>query len=72
MKASRKEVMDKGFEKVSRHALFTPVVMSATGGLAHEATYFYKRLASLLSRKWGDEYSVVLGWLRCFLSFSLL
>ena len=44
MKASRKEVMDKGSEKVSRHALFTPVVMSATGGLAHEATYFYKCL----------------------------
>ena len=46
--------------------------MSATGGLAHEATCFYKRLASLLSHKWGDEYSVVMGWLRCSLSFSLL
>ena len=54
------------------HASFTPVVMSATGGLAHEATCFYKRLASLLSHKWGDEYSVVMGWLRCSLSFSLL
>ena len=46
--------------------------MSATGGLAHEATYFYKHLASSLSRKWGDEYSVVMGWLQCSLSFSLL
>ena len=54
------------------HASFTPVVMSATGGLAHEATYFYKRLASLLSHKWGDEYSVIMGWLWCSLSFSLL
>ena len=26
------------------HASFTPVVMSATSGLAHETTYFYKRL----------------------------
>ena len=42
------------------------------GGLAHEATVFYKRLASLLSAKWNDEYSVVLGWLRCCLGFSLL
>ena len=33
---------------------------------------FYKRLAYLLSAKWGDEYSVVLGWLRCCLGFSLL
>ena len=48
---------------------FTPGVMSATGGLAHEATYFHKRLASLLSYKWGDEYSIVLGWLWCSLSF---
>ena len=54
------------------HASFTPVVVSATGGLAHEATCFYKRLASLLSHKWGDEYSIVMGWLRCSLSFSLL
>jgi len=54
------------------HASFTPIVLSATGGFAHEASAFYKRLASLLSTKWGDEYSVVLGWLRCCLCFSLL
>ena len=54
------------------HASFTPIIMSATGGLAHEATVFYKHLASLLSAKWGDEYSVVLGWLQCCLGFSLL
>ena len=29
------------------HASFTPLVMFATGGLAHKATIFYKRLASL-------------------------
>jgi len=54
------------------HASFTPLVLSATGGLAHEATIFYKRLASLLSTKWGDSYATTLGWLRCCLSFSLL
>jgi len=36
-----------------KHASFTPLVMSATGGLAHEATTFYKCLASLLPTKWG-------------------
>ena len=51
---------------------FTPIIMSATRGLAHEATIFYKHLASLLSAKWDDEYSVFLGWLRCCLGFSLL
>ena len=56
----------------NEHASFTPVVVSATGGLAHEATYFYKHFSSLLSRKWGDEYSVIMGWLLCSLSCSLL
>ena len=53
-------------------ASFTPIVISAAGGLASEATTFYKRLASLLASKWGDEYCVVMGWLHCSLSFSLL
>ena len=46
--------------------------MPATGGLDHKTTVFYKCLASLLLAKWGDEYSVVLGWFRCCLGFSLL
>ena len=54
------------------HASFTPIVMSATGGLAPEVTTFYRRLASLLASRWGDDYSVVMGWLHCSLSFSLL
>ena len=31
---------------------FTPLIFSATGGMANEATTFYKCLASLLSDKW--------------------
>ena len=54
------------------HATFIPLVMSATGGLAKEATNFYKRLASLLAEKWDQPYSSTLYWLRCSLSFSLL
>ena len=54
------------------HASFTPLVMSATGGLAKEATTFYKRLASMLSHKWDHSYSSTLRWLRCRLNFSLL
>ena len=53
-------------------ASFTPIVMSAAGGFAPKANTFYKRLASLLASKWGDEYCVVMGWLHCSLSFSLL
>ena len=36
------------------------------------ATQFYKRLANLLSAKHSLSYGIVMGWLRCKLSFSLL
>ena len=54
------------------HASFTPLVLSATGGLANEATTFYKRLASRLATKWDHSYSTTMSWLRCRLTFSLL
>ena len=51
---------------------FTPLVLSATGGMANEATTLYKRLASRLATKWDHPYSSTMSWLRCRLSFSLL
>ena len=54
------------------HASFTPLVLSATGGMANEATVFYKRLASCLAMKWDQSYSSTLSLLRCRLTFSLL
>ena len=48
---------------------FTPSIFSATGGMANEATMFYKHLASLLSDKWDSNYAAVMGWIRCCLSF---
>ena len=57
-KCSSLSATDKKFENIKRHAYsqwirvvehasFMPLVMSATGGLAHEATMFYKCLTSL-------------------------
>ena len=54
------------------HASFTPLVISAMGGLAKEATIFYKRLASMRASKWDTPYSSTLCWLQCRLAFSLL
>jgi len=54
------------------HGSFTLIVLSATGGMAQEATMFYKGLASLLATKWNDNYGKVIGWLRCCFSFLLL
>ena len=45
---------------------------TTTGGMGDAATQFYKRLANLLSAKHSLSYGIVMGWLRCKLSFSLL
>ena len=58
--------------KEVEHSSFTPLVLSATGGMANEATTFYKRLASCLTMKWDYPYSTTMSWLRCRLTFSLL
>ena len=54
------------------HSSFSPLVFSATGGMAKQCTTFYKRLASLLAEKWDQHNSTTLFWLRCRLYFSLL
>ena len=54
------------------HASFTPLVLSVTGGMANEATAFYKKLACCLATKWEQPYSSTMSWLRCRLAFSLL
>ena len=54
------------------HSSFTPLILSATGGMETEATSFYKHLSSMLAQKWDFPYSSTLCWLRCRLTFSLL
>ena len=51
---------------------FTPLIFSCSGGMGPLATIVYKCLASLISEKSGQSYSMTLYWLRCRLSFSLL
>ena len=52
--------------------VFTPLVLSTTGGMGREATTFYKRLADMIASKRQHSYSVVMGWLRCRISFVSL
>ena len=54
------------------HAIFLPLVFSASGGMGKSATTFYKRVASLVSEKTKEPYSQVMSWIRCRLSFALL
>ena len=44
----------------------TPLVVSTTGGMANQATIFYKRLASSL------PYSSTMSWLHSRITFSLI
>lgn len=54
------------------HSSFTPLVMSATGGMGPLAASFYKRLAAMLAEKQRTPYSKTIQWIRCKLSFALL
>ena len=71
MKLRKKRAYEQRIREVE-HSTFTPLVFSATGGMAKQSTTFYKRLASLLAVKWDHSYSSTLSWLRCRISFSLL
>ena len=42
------------------HGSFTPLIFSATGGMADKAHVFYRHLASLLSNKWNENYAAVM------------
>ena len=54
------------------HGSFTPLVFSASGGMAPAATATFKRLASLISEKQQQDYNKTIAWIRCLLSFSLV
>ena len=51
---------------------FTPLVLSTTGRMARECTIFYKHLADHLTEKRKTNYSHMMRWLRCRISFALL
>ena len=69
-KEKRREYQQRVHEV--ENASFTPLFFTTTGGMGDAATQFYKRLANLLSAKHSLSYGIVMGWLRCKLSFSLL
>ena len=54
------------------HGSFTPLVFSASGGMAPAATITFKRLASLIAEKQQQDYNKTIARIRCLLSFSLV
>ena len=51
---------------------FTPLVFSATGGMAEECRRYHSRLADLLATKKGEDYSTTIAWVRTKVSFAIL
>ena len=69
----KRQVYEARVQEVG-HSSFTPLVFAATRGMGHEASTFYKRLASLLSGKWKEHYVVVLAGsgVVCPFAYSIL
>ena len=54
------------------HGSFTPLVMSATGGMSRECKKFYSRLAEMVCKKRKTNYNVTITWIRRKIAFSLI
>ena len=54
------------------HGSFTPLVMSASGGMGRECRRFYARLAEMLSEKRKQNYSLITSWIRRKICFALM
>ena len=54
------------------HGSFAPLVFSTGGGLAPIAIQVYNRLALMMSEKSDRQYSSVINYIRCKISFSLI
>ena len=70
-----KNIKKRDYEQRVReieHGTFTPLVFSASRGMAPAATTAFKRLASLIAEKHQQEYSKTITWIRCLLNFFLV
>ena len=54
------------------YGTFGPLVFSATGGMGPTAVVVFKRLAGRIAEKSNQQYSTIMGMIRCRISFSFL
>ena len=54
------------------HGSFTPIVMSATGGMTMKCSKFYSCLSEMIAEKRDQPYSVIASWIHRKISFSLI
>ena len=53
------------------HGTFTPIVLSATGGMGREAAKLYRRLAEMIAEKRRQPYAIIITWIKRKISFAL-
>ena len=54
------------------HGSFTPLIFSCFGGMGRECSRYYSQIADLLAEKRNLPKSIISGWLRSRLNFSML
>ena len=54
------------------HASFTPLIFSISGGMGKLAQRSYRNLADMISEARAQPFNIVMSWMRCRISFSLL
>ena len=54
------------------HGSFTPLVMTALGGMGREASRFYSRLSESSAEKRKERYNVIKNWISRKISFALV
>ena len=67
----KQRVYDQPVREVERDT-FTPLVLTATGGMGPSASIFFQKLAAMIAAKRGHTYQKVITWIRQRLTFSLL
>ena len=67
----KRRMYDQRIREIER-GTFTPLVLSATGGMGPAASIFFKKLASMISAKRGHTYQKVMTWIKQRITFSLL
>jgi len=69
------QVKKRGYDQCFReveHGCFSPLILSASGGMGPISKVVYNKLASMVATRCNESYSQAINWLQCRLSFSLL
>ena len=67
----KKRKYDQRIREVE-HASFSPLIFSTSGGFGPISSLFIKRLSHLHAEKFQRPYSIVVNYIRCRYSFSIL